>query len=197
MGTPSPWQLIPTGNRIFLKPIEDDASTNMTVVTNKRMYFFEMHAEEAFGLEDENLNFVVKFIYPEDITTYNVIGDSQSNVNVPKIAKTPDFEKKEIAGLFKGNAFEEDIVRYNFKYSISGPSNDIEPLLIFDDMRFTYFKFKDLNAELPAIFLVDKRGNEGLINYRMLGDYLVVERVAKQFTLRHGGDVLCIFNDRY
>ncbi len=27
MGTPSPWQIIPSGNRIFLKPVEDEATT--------------------------------------------------------------------------------------------------------------------------------------------------------------------------
>ena len=66
MGTPTPWQIIPAGNRIFLKPVEDDATTNMTVITNKRMYFFEMHAEEATDIDDDNLSFVVKFVYPDD-----------------------------------------------------------------------------------------------------------------------------------
>ena len=65
MGTPSPWQMFPTGNRIFLKPVEENATTNMTVITNKRMYFFEMHAQEATGIADKDLNFIVQFVYPE------------------------------------------------------------------------------------------------------------------------------------
>ena len=55
----------PTKNRIFLKPIEDDATTNMTVITDRRIYFFEMNAEEAKNIRDKNISFIVKFVYPE------------------------------------------------------------------------------------------------------------------------------------
>jgi type IV secretion system protein VirB9 len=173
MGTPTPWQIVPAGNRIFIKPVEEDATTNMTVITNKRMYFFEMHAEEASSINDEDLAFVIKFVYPDD---GNIGGIKQVTVN-----NMPDLTKPEL---------------YNFKYTISGQAKLIEPLQVFDDGEFTYFKFRDINAELPAFFLVDAQGNEGLINYRVAGGYVVVERVAPKFTLRHGGDTICVFNER-
>ncbi len=172
MGTPTPWQIVPAGNRIFIKPIDDDATTNMTVITNKRMYFFEMHAEEAQSINDEELSFVIKFIYPED---GNLGGVKQITSSMG-----PNLAKPEL---------------YNFKYTISGDARLIEPLQVFDDGEFTYFKFRDINAEIPAFFLVDAQGNEGLINYRVAGGYVVVERVAPKFTLRHGGDTLCVFNE--
>ncbi|WP_039455241.1 P-type conjugative transfer protein VirB9 [Candidatus Jidaibacter acanthamoebae] len=172
MGTPTPWQIVPAGNRIFIKPVEDDATTNMTVITNKRMYFFEMHAQDAKSISDDELSFVVKFVYPEDGT----IG------GIKQVSSTggPDLSKPEL---------------YNFKYTISGDARLIEPLLIFDDGEFTYFKFRNINAEIPAFFLVDDKGNEGLINYRVSGEYVVIERVAPKFTLRHGVDTLCVFNE--
>lgn len=179
MGTPTPWQIVPAGNRIFIKPIEDNATTNMTVITNKRMYFFEMHAHEAVSINDEKLSFVVKFVYPEqynfsaNVAATNLGAVSNSNGG-------PDLSKPEL---------------YNFKYTISGNAKAIEPLQIFDDGEFTYFKFKDLNAELPAIFQVDKRGNEGLVNFRVSGGYVVVERVGDRFTLRHGSNVMCVYNE--
>lgn len=174
MGTPTPWQIVPAVNRIFLKPIEDDATTNMTVITNKRMYFFEMHAEEASGINDPNLSFVVKFVYPDDIN-YSAIRHVQTSSG-------PDLSKPEL---------------YNFNYTISGKSKEIEPLQIFDDGEFTYFKFRDINAELPAIFLVNPDRTEGLINYRISNQYVVIERVASRFTLRHGSDIICVFNEDY
>lgn len=65
----------------------------------------------------------------------------------------------------------------------------------FDDGEFTYFQFKDINASLPAFFKVDSERRESIINYRTVGDYVVVERVAQMFTLRNGNDVVCVFND--
>ncbi len=175
MGTPTPWQMVPAGNRIFLKPIEDNATTNMTVITNKRMYFFEMHAEEATGVQDENLNFVMKFVYPEQ---YNLGAGSVTQVNSNS---GPDLSKPEL---------------YNFEYSVSGNGAAIEPLQVFDDGEFTYLKFRDVNADLPAIFSVDANGNEGLVNYRQQGGYVIIERVSDRFTLRHGPATICLFNEK-
>lgn len=171
MGTPTPWQVLPSGNRLFIKPIEDDATTNMTVITNKRTYFFEMMAQQATSLYDENLSFMIKFVYPE-----------QYNMAVKQVATTsgPDLSKPE---------------KFNFKYSISGKARNIEPTQVFDDGEFTYFKFRDINAELPAIFLVDNQNQEGLVNFRLENGYVVVERVAAKFTLRNGADVICVFNE--
>lgn len=173
MGTPTPWQLVPAGNRIFIKPVEDNATTNMTVITNKRMYFFEMHAEEALSVNDESLSFVVKFVYPDQMAA-NALTQVSAN------AGAPDISKPEL---------------YNFDYTISGPSSDFEPLLVFDDGEFTYFRFKDVNAEVPAIFSVDRHGNEGLVNFRSKGGYIIVERASDRFTLRHGSDTICVFNE--
>jgi type IV secretion system protein VirB9 len=175
MGTPTPWQMIPAVNRIFIKPVEDNATTNMTVITNKRMYFFEMMAAEAKGVQDEELNFVYKFIYPEEYS-------QQANAAIAQSSQStyPDLNHPE---------------KYNYTYSISGNAAEIEPTQVFDDGEFTYFKFKDINAELPAIFLVNNQGEEGLVNYRVSNGYVVIERVADRFTLRHGKDTICVFNE--
>lgn len=176
MGTASAWQIHPTGNRIFLKPIDEDAETNMTVITTKRMYFFEMHAEHATDVGDKNIVFMMKFLYQDGPQS----GVSMQTISGATIA--PDLTQPNL---------------YNFRYEVSGKSSEIEPILIFDDGEFTYFKFRHANTELPAFFIVNSDGTEGMVNYRMYGGYIVVERVAKQFTLRHGHDVVCVFNTEY
>src|SRR5574343_185382 len=147
MGNQTAWQLSPKGNRIFIKPIDEDASTNMTVITNKRTYFFEVHADKAEDVTDRKLSFIIKFVYPENQNNNNNIAHSNNFI-------LPDLKKPEL---------------YNFNYTIAGLSKNIEPILIFDDGEFTYFKFPSLNTELPAIFLVDRENNEALINYRVYG----------------------------
>jgi len=168
------WSIVPSNNRIFIKPIENDATTNMTVITNKRTYHFEMYGEEAESITDGNMMFVLRFNYPED-------HDTGINASSNYLDPVPDLDY-------------EDPNQYNFRYSITG-SNVIAPVRIFDDGEFTYFQFRNRNAEIPAFFVVDSRGNEGIINYRVRGDYIVVERVAARFTLRHGVDVVCVYND--
>ncbi len=172
MGTPTPWQMTYSKNRIFLKPVEEDATTNMTVITNKRMYFFEMHAKNADGVGDDDLAFIVKFVYPSEnvySTIQNVAASTGPNLANPSL--------------------------YNFNYKISGKSEEIEPVQVFDDKVFTYFKFKKYYSAIPAIFHVNPDGSEGLVNYRVEKGYVIVERVAKRFTLRYGKDVICVFNE--
>ncbi len=172
MGDSTAWMLNPSGNRLFLKPLEQDATTNMTLITNKRVYLFELHARETDDINDRDMVFILRFIYPEE-----------DNLSITKYLDTvpvPDLEK--------------DGDKYNFNYTISG-TDEIAPVRIFDDGEFTYFEFKDKNAEVPAFFWVDANGEESLINYRTRGDYIVVERVASKYTLRHGRDIVCVFNE--
>lgn len=169
LGDSVAWQIVPSGSRLFLKPVEPDAMTNMTIVTSKRTYNFELHANTTDDIDDPEMVFVLRFIYGRGA------GIAVSNYmdSVPDPTVEPE--------------------KYNFDYQISG-ADEVAPIRIFDDGKFTYFEFKDKNAEVPAFFLTYGDGSESLINFRARGDYIVVERVAAQFTLRHGEDTVCVFN---
>lgn len=175
MGDSTAWMLNPSGNRLFLKPVENDATTNMTLITNKRVYLFELHANETDDIDDPKMVFIMRF-------SYNSAGsDAFDN------------------GKYLDSVPEQDMLenpeKYNANYTISG-TDEIAPIRIFDDGEFTYFQFRDKNAEVPAFYWVDNDGNDNVINYRTRGDYIVVERVSSRFTLRHGGDVVCVFNEK-
>lgn len=172
MGDSISWMLNPSGNRLFLKPLEQDATTNMTLITSKHTYLFELHARETDDINDKEMVFIMRFIYPDqDQESISQYLDSVPN---PDLSDHPE--------------------KYNFGYTISG-TDEIAPLRIFDDGEFTYYQFKNKNAEVPAFFVVDAQGNESLINFRTRGDYIVVERVAAKMTLRHGNEVVCVFNE--
>lgn len=172
MGDSTAWVLQPSGNLLFLKPVDRGATTNMTLITSERTYLFELHAQEAANIDDDKMTFIMRFMY-----------GVESGGNIQQLTDTvplPDIEN--------------DPEAYNFKYTISGP-DVIAPIRIFDDGEFTYFQFREKNSVVPAFFMVDNRGEESLINYRTRGTYIVVERVADRFTLRHGGDIVCVFNE--
>lgn len=165
------WMVDPAKDRLFIKPVEQDATTNMTVITDKRTYYFELHAEETEDIRDKSMVFVMRFTYPEDdLAAINYGGEDD----------IPDFED------------EPD--KYNFNYSIQG-SDMIAPIRIFDDGQFTYFEFRDKNADVPAFFFVDALHNEELINFRTRGNYIVVERVSAVMTLRRGPYIVCVYNE--
>lgn len=166
------WLVNPSGNRLFLKPIEQNALTNMTVITDKRAYLFELHAEETKDIRDKDMVFTLRFVYPQEDTTG---GDFTQFEPLPDIEKYPE--------------------KFNFNYSVRG-AQLIEPLRIFDDGQFTYFEFKDKNGEIPAFFRVDGAGNEELLNFRKRGNYIVVERVSSRYTLRRGPEILCVYNEK-
>lgn len=173
MGDSVPWQMVPNGNRLFLKPIDQDATTNLTLITNKRVYYFELYAKEAQDINEDGLMFAVKFLYADD-------EDPVSTALASTTSSGPDLTDKSL---------------YNFDYTMSGP-DIISPVKIFDDGRFTYFEFKDKSAPIPAIFYVRAdNSTEGIINYRVVGNYVVVESTRERFTLRHDASVVCVYNE--
>jgi len=173
MGDPSLWLFEHLGNRLFLKPVGDGKSqTNMTVISNKRIYHFELTAKEAKDISDKDLVFVAKFVYPDE-----------KDKNIIEFSKAIPSDEPDL----------RDLSIYNFKYQYTGETS-IAPVKVFDNGDFTYFQFAKKNAEYPAIFSVDAAGFESLVNFRAAGDYIIVEKVAPQFTLRNGTDIVCVYN---
>jgi type IV secretion system protein VirB9 len=162
------WQVVPAGHRVFLKPQEPNAVTNMTVITSVRSYYFELNAKTS--RDPAAVTFLLRFTYPDGSPgVLTVRGATQS--------PTPPSKKP---------------TDYNFNYTLTG-ARKIAPVRVFDDGEFTYMQFRAL-TDLPAIFLVDKQKQESVVNYRIEGPYVVIERVASQFSLRHGSEVACVYN---
>lgn len=89
----------------------------------------------------------------------------------------------------------------NWRYSmqVMDGAADFAPEIVFDDGRFTYFRFP-ANRELPTIFYVSSAGEEGRINFHIdehAPDTVVVERLAPQFVLRLGKTAIGVWNDAF
>ena len=75
-------------------------------------------------------------------------------------------------------------------------AEDIAPSLVFDDGRFTYFKFP-ANREVPTLYYIAPSGDEARINFHMEGDLAVVQRMGRRFVLRLGQSVVGIWNEAF
>jgi len=52
-------------NMLFIKPLEKNIRTNMTIITNKRKYQFDLVAKIFEEGEEEDLVYLIRFYYPK------------------------------------------------------------------------------------------------------------------------------------
>lgn len=167
LGDSIAWQTVPYQKRIFLKPVEPNAATNLTVITDRRTYYFTLTSAR----KQAGMTFLVRFVYP---------GASVA-------AATSAEEKKQ------SDRSPEPAPR-NPDYATSGDRTAIPLRRAFDDGQFTYFLFHQ-GAEIPSVYTVAPDGLESIVNTRREGPYLVVERTASLSTLRNGSAHLCVLNN--
>jgi type IV secretory pathway VirB9-like protein len=84
VGDRSFWQIVPNGNRLFIRPMNEDVSTNMTVLTNRHSYQFDLKSI-AMSEEEGNI-YVAKFTYPDQRATPPAMPFQQA---VPPAAPAP------------------------------------------------------------------------------------------------------------
>jgi type IV secretion system protein VirB9 len=171
------WQILTSADRrsLTLKPMEKDAPTNLSVVTTKRTYSFDLEVNDSKAIQ--NQTFKLQFIYPEDAglkgtaELWKQAQDAERNPNIKNIRRD----------------------KVNYDYGFKG-GDAAKPLWVFDDGLKTFMKF---TGDVPAIFIVDGKRRESLVNYRREADYIVIDTVSRQWTLRYGTEnETCLFNLR-
>jgi len=176
IGDSTVWQVTPNrkATLLFLKPVDRNAATNMTVVTNLRRYAFQLTASEATGPDDPSIVFDVRFLYPD---TAQLVIDVPPPPEPAPMPQAPSVDN------------------LNFAYDTSG-SKKTAPLRVFDDGAATYFQFPD-QMDTPAIFAMDSSGHESLVNFQVRGRYFVVDSIGQAFALRLGPEKTIIRNTGY
>ena len=91
---------------------------------------------------------------------------------------------------------EPKVRNKNYSVAVGKDSEDIVPVMVFDDGTQTYFSFPN-NRPLPTVFQTSPDKSEEMVNVRMQGDMLVADRIARRFVLRLGGSVIAIINEAF
>ena len=188
-GDRSAWSISSTekGNILFVRPVAAKADTNMTIVTNKRVYLFLLnvlpmpakHISQRQMTRSMRLTLSLTFTYPDDDKTRAAFVLAQAQAK-----KTLNGAKVRLAGAKTGSE--------NFDYWLSG-ADDISPTNVRDDGRFIYLTFSR-NRDLPSVYIAAADGTESLVNTSMDGNTVVVERMAPRLVLRRGDAVVCVVN---
>lgn len=84
-----------------------------------------------------------------------------------------------------------DPTSLDYRYTVSTNKYDFSPQQVFNDATKTYIQLKDNLQEMPSLYLKDGN-NLLLVNYRVKGNFLVVDRLFNEGELRIGNKKVII-----
>jgi P-type conjugative transfer protein TrbG len=149
---------------ILVKPTRPDVITNLVINTDRRTYHMELRSTERTYMAS------VSWIYPQDqliaLRRQNALADAAIPIE---------------ANL--------DVDSIRFRYAIEGDNPPWRPLHAFDDGKKVYIEFPRgiSQGEMPPLFIVGPEGKTSeLVNYRVRGNHMVVDRLFAAAELRLG-----------
>ncbi|KEO86088.1 type VI secretion protein [Erythrobacter sp. JL475] len=187
VGDSNAWQIQPNKAQsiLFVKPLEPSARTNMTVVTSKRTYLFDLVASPRNAPL-----YVLQFRYPE-------LERAQAEA---ELAAAQEAERAAAAG--EPNAIElaaandpyavTDPAMLNFEWAGAG-AKELLPSRAYDNGDALFLTWPAGTA-VPAILVTNADGDVGPVNFTVRGDTVVLDGVPAQVILRSGGDSATLSN---
>ena len=179
IGDSQAWQVTPNrrANLLFVKPLSARATTNMTVVTDKHTYLFDLIANPS----GRNPLYVLNFTYPEEPEPVLAEGEAPlPSANALEVAAAND----DLAVL--------DPAQLNFAWAGAGDPQ-LLPETIYDNGDATFLAWP-VGTPMPAILVKDHQGTEGPVNFAVRGDIIVVEGVPSEIILRSGENMATLVN---
>ena len=179
------------GRNIFIKAKSGaGAPNNLAVVTDKRTHSFRFVVLTG----GEAAAPVYRLIVRAPVVRALAAARPVPAESVPEVPAPREPSPRELVA----ERLRASPTLINSEYSIAegSASDEIVPTLVFDDGRFTYFRFPG-NREIPAVFHVLDDGSETLVNSRMEDDLLVVDRVSRRLMLRAGSAVVGVWNEAF
>jgi type IV secretion system protein VirB9 len=150
---------------ILVKPVAPALKTNLVITTDRRAYHLELESNERTYMA------AVSWHYPHD----QLIALQKRN---------------EEATRASWQIIDSDlsIDRLRFRYEITGDTPPWRPVRAFDDTRKVYIEFPRRidQGEAPPLFVVGPDGGTQLVNYRVHGNYYIVDRLFAAAELRLG-----------
>lgn len=179
LGDAAVWQATPNkrADLLFLKPQAQAAHTNMTVITDRRRYAFELIARPGGACAKGQGLYELRFLYPDEPPPVLAAAPAEAPPPAPAESALPAPGAR------------------NSAYSFTGAALNV-PSRAFDDGRSTYLSWA-VGVDAPAIYRVAPDKTESLVNYTVKGDFVVVDGVAPAFVLRRGPSVAVLYNDAY
>ncbi len=163
-------------NHVFIKPKAAGVITNLTILTDRRPYYFDyaVSPNRAAVTSASDTLYALRFRYPTDA--------AQQAAN-HKGAQRLD------------QALDGAVRSINRKYGYCG-SRYLQPAAAFDDGVRTHLAFP-ARVEFPAVYVQNDDKSESLVNFTVTPDGLTIHRIARRFMLRRGALLGCVVNQAF
>ncbi|WP_448662503.1 P-type conjugative transfer protein TrbG [Sphingomonas sp. CJ20] len=145
---------------ILVKPTRAGLATNLVINTDRRTYHVELRSTATTYMAS------VSWTYPQDALLA---------LHAARRAAAP---AEAVPGI--------DIDALNFRYRIEGDRASWRPVRAFDDGRQVFVELPPSvgQGDLPPLFVLGAKGAGELVNYRLRGRYLVVDRLFAAAEMR-------------
>ena len=150
---------------ILVKPSRADLLTNLVINTDRRTYHLEMRSSERTYMAS------LSWSYAQD----QLIALRQQN------------QRAEAAQPVASGV---DLDALNFRYRVEGDTPPWRPLRAYDDGRQVHIEFPRgiAQGEMPPLWVIGAEGGAELVNYRVRGHFMIVDRLFAAAELRLGGE---------
>jgi type IV secretion system protein TrbG len=150
---------------ILIKPTAAELSTNLVILTDRRTYHLELQSTKDTYMAS------VSWTYPADSLI------ALHRMNGPPTAEEMHNDPRALP--------PESL---HFRYRIEGDTPPWRPLRAFDDGRKVFIEMPQglAQGEAPPLFVAGSDGQPELVNYRLHGNYYIVDRLFAVAELRLG-----------
>ncbi len=162
---------------LAVKPQQPNIETNLTIYTTRHINHLLLRSRGRAMQE-------VEFYYPDEVLA--AIDDADTAAAKAKEQTTVDPPGDDARdGVVKVAAV--DPAQFDFSYRIEGPNVPFRPIRAFDDGRHVYVQMAPgmKTGEAPALLIAAGNGTQ-MVNYRVAGNYYVVDRLFNQAILVSG-----------
>jgi P-type conjugative transfer protein TrbG len=182
MGDTERWMATPAASgdprnpvpHLAVKPQLPGIETNLTIYTTKHIYHLLLRSRGRAMQE-------VEFYYPDELLAAMKEADAAASRAKQEAVDPPADSDNAV------RVANVDPAELNFSYSVTGPNVPWKPIRAFDDGSHVYIQMPAgmKSSEAPAL-LIDAGGGTQMVNYRVEGNYYVVDRLFNQAILVAG-----------
>ena len=159
---------------LAVKPQVPGIETNLTIYTTKHIYHLLLRSR-GHAMQE------VEFYYPEELSQAVKDADAAA-ASAKQEAADPPGDSDNVVKVAA-----VDPAQLNFAYTVAGPNIPWKPIRAFDDGSHVYVQMPTgmKSSEAPALLINAGSGTQ-MVNYRVKGNYYVVDRLFSDAILVSG-----------
>ena len=175
LGDTTQWRLAGNEKNLYVKALVPGLSTSVSLVTNKRIYQFQMRSSDSV----KDTVQMVYFQYPDDEERFEASRREFVAAAAQTVTNRVEREQRTLRPALGVDV--QNLTLYELKGDLP-----FKVRTMFADNKFTYLEVPPNTQDLPAIFITGPDRKAIPVNYTVDGSWIIIERVEPVFEMRLG-----------